>query len=94
MGGLPRERQHLVIDRHTGAATVTTEVIDNAGFAERVAGLKGSVPDLGPVEAASLTVACDGCGTRAVLDFEDPRLPGGWASCEAGDFCQGCQSLS
>lgn len=86
-----RERQQLIVDRNTGDATMTTEVIDdNAGFAERIAGLKDSVPDIGPVEARFLTTVCDGCGTTASLDFDDPRLPGGWASCEAGDFCPHC----
>jgi hypothetical protein len=89
-----RERQQLVIDRRTGGATVTTEIVPDAGFAERIAGLKASVPDIGPVEARSLTVLCDGCGARAGVDFDSPELPPGWAACEAGDLCPRCQSLS
>lgn len=58
-----RGRQQLKIDRRTGDATLTTEVIDDdAGFGQRIAELKASVPDIGPVEARFLTTVCDGCG--------------------------------
>lgn len=72
---------------------MTTEVIDgDAGFAERIAGLRGSVPaDLGPVEAKFLTALCDGCGATAELDFDNPRMPEGWAEQGDGDYCPRCQ---
>jgi hypothetical protein len=90
-----RQRQQLVIDRKTGDATATAETIeDDADFGQRIAELKDSVPDIGPIEARSLTALCDGCGTRVALDFDRPELPGGWAATEAGDFCPGCQTLN
>jgi hypothetical protein len=88
-----RERQRLVIDRQTGDASLSAEVIDdNADFAARIAGLKESVPDIGPVEARLLTSVCDGCGARAELDFDNPKMPPGWASADTGDYCPGCQA--
>ena len=71
-----RHRQQLVIDRQTGEASLTAVAIDDdAGFTQRVFELQSSVPDIGPVEARSLTAVCDGCGTRADLDFDAPELP-------------------
>lgn len=90
-----RERQTLRADRKTGDVTVSSELVDDdAGFDQRIAELKASVPDIGPVEARSLRTVCDGCEAVAELDFENPRLRDGWAATEAGDFCPGCQSLN
>jgi hypothetical protein len=90
-----RQRQSLKVDRKSGAATVTTETLDDdVSFSQRIAELKASVPDIGPVEARFLALACNGCGTTAAVDFESPRLPDGWTATEAGDFCPGCQALN
>jgi hypothetical protein len=90
-----RQRQSLKISRQSGTATVRTEVLtDDPGFARRIQELKDSLPDIGPVEARFAAAVCNGCGARVALDFDDPRLPGGWAVTEAGDFCPGCQTLN
>lgn len=90
-----RHRQQLAISRQTGDATLTTVAIDDdADFAQRIRELKESLPDIGPTDAKFATAACDGCGTRAALDFEDPKLPRGWVAAEAGDFCPVCQALN
>lgn len=90
-----RQRQSLKVDRKSGAATVTTETVDDdVGFAQRIAELKESVPDIGPVEARSLTTLCDGCGATVALDFDNPRLPDGWAATCDGDFCPRCRALN
>lgn len=83
-----------MVNRVTGASVMTTEIIDAADFAQRIRELKASVPDMGPGAVRFLALACNGCGNTASVDFDDPRLPGGWVACEAGDFCPGCQSLS
>lgn len=55
--------------------------------------LKATVPqDMQPVEARLLTIACNGCDARVSLDFDDPQLPYGWVSCDAGDFCPACRT--
>lgn len=75
--------------------TASTEIVDgDADFAQRARELKDSIPDIGPVEARYSGVVCDGCGKSVTLDFDEPRLPDGWAACDAGDFCPRCQSLS
>jgi hypothetical protein len=90
-----RERRQLVISRQTGDATLATEVIgDDADLAQRIAELKASVPDIGPVEARFLATRCDGCGTTAELDFDNPRLPDSWAAADNGDFFPRCQALN
>lgn len=90
-----RQRQSLKIDRQTGDATLTTETLDDdADFAARIRELKESVPDTGPVEARFLALTCNGCGAVAELDFDNPELPPGWASCADGDFCPACQVLN
>ena len=90
-----RGRQHLVIDRQTGDATLTTEVIDDdADFATRIAELKASVPEPGPGDVSFATAVCNGCGATAGIDFGNPRMPDGWASCDDGDFCPRCQTLN
>jgi hypothetical protein len=90
-----RERQRLTVSRATGASEMTTEIIDdNAGFGQRIRELRESVPDMGPDAAGFLALACDSCGAKVRLAFDDPRLPDGWVACEAGDFCPRCQALS
>jgi hypothetical protein len=90
-----RERRRVAIDRHTGAVSGHVEIIDDqAGFAQRVRELKESLPDIGLADARAARIVCNGCGAAASLDFDDPRLPRGWVSCDTGDFCPGCQSLS
>jgi hypothetical protein len=86
-----RQRQSLAFDRKSGAVTATAETLCDAGFAQRAAELKESVPDIGPVEAPSLAAVCDGCGARAALDFDSPQMPDGWAEHDDGDYCPACQ---
>ena len=88
-----RERQQLTVSRKDGSVTFSAVTVDDdAGFAQRIAELKGTVPaDLGPVKARLLTAVCDGCGATAELDFENPRLPDGWAEHDDGDYCPRCQ---
>jgi hypothetical protein len=90
-----RERQHLVIDRATGDATLTTELVDDdADARQRMAELKAALPEPQPGDTCLACVLCDGCGARAEVDFGNPRMPDGWASTEDGDFCPRCQSLN
>lgn len=90
-----RGRQKLVIDRRSGDAVLTTEAVDgDADFATRMRELQGTLPDIGEVKARFAAAICDGCGTRAELDFDNPQMPPGWAACEAGDFCPSCQGLN
>jgi hypothetical protein len=84
-----RERQCLVISRENGGAC-TTEILPDADWDQRARELKASVPDIGAIEARLFAVRCDGCGRAAELDFDDPHLPGGWASGEDGEFCPAC----
>lgn len=86
-----RQRQSLKLDRKTSDATVTTKTLPSAGFGQRIAELKDSVPDIGPVEAKFLTARCDGCGATAGLDFDSPQMPEGWAEHDDGDYCPRCQ---
>jgi hypothetical protein len=88
-----RERQQITVSWKDGSVTFAAVTVDDdAGFGQRVAELKGAVPaDIGPVEARLLTVACDGCDAAAELDFDDPRLPDGWAEHDDGDYCPQCQ---
>jgi hypothetical protein len=91
-----RERVSRRIDRRTGAVETVTEMIsDDAGFGQRSAELKASVPaGMGPVEAAFLAVSCNGCSATEQLDYDNPRLPDGWVSDEAGEFCPECVTAS
>jgi ribosomal protein S27E len=88
-----RQRERLVIHKQHGVSLTTETIDDAASFAQRARELKATVPqDMEPIEARFLAVRCDGCGTSASVDFDDPRLPDGWAACGAGDFCPGCRS--
>lgn len=90
-----RERQRLIINRQTGAVTVDTEIVDDdADVAQRIRELAASVPDIGHIESRTLAVECDGCGAVAGMDVDKPRMPGGWVSCDAGEFCPRCHALS
>jgi hypothetical protein len=90
-----RGRQHTFIDRQTGDISVTTEVIDDdADFEQRIAELKASMPELQPGDVCFAMATCNGCGATAEVDYDNPRLPDGWAATEAGDFCPRCQSLN
>jgi hypothetical protein len=90
-----RGRQQLKISRRTGDAVMTTEVIDDdADFGQRIAELKASVPESQPGDICFAMATCNGCGATAGVDYENPRMPDGWASCKDGDFCPRCQSLN
>jgi hypothetical protein len=88
-----RVRKQAVISLATGDVTYRTEVLPAAGFADRTAGLKASLPDIGPVEARSAVLVCDGCGVRAELDFDVPVFPDGWRERPDGDFCPACAEV-
>lgn len=82
-----------MINRETGSSEMSTEIIDDdADFGQRAQDLKDSLPDLGPDAARVLTLVCNGCGAAPRLDFDEPRLPDGWAASDAGEFCPRCQS--
>ena len=91
-----RQRNSTRTDRRTGAVTWSTERLPSeATFAGRLRELKDHVLDSwspadGPVEAASATLTCNGCGVTAELDWADPQLPPGWAERPDGDFCPAC----
>lgn len=90
-----RERSSVKIDRCTGERTETAELLPDAPFAERIASMKASgmlaILGGGPVEEAFLHLKCDGCGRKAVLDYEHPEMPSGWVERDDGDFCPTCR---
>src|SRR5690348_12876967 len=90
-----RIRRSVKTDRLTGEQTETEEIRPPANFQGRIAALKASaglalIGD-GPVENQSATLQCDGCGTKAELDYNRPELPAGWVERDDGDFCPACQ---
>ncbi len=85
---MARMRQQLVIDRETGDASLSAEVLPDAGFEQRTRELKDSLPDMPGERLAHLV--CDGCGAVAVLDYDRPELPAGWRERADGDFCPVC----
>jgi hypothetical protein len=85
-----RERQRLVLSKQHGASLSAEIIDDDADFAQRVRELKASAPDIGPVDVRLLSVTCNGCGASASLDYDQPRLPDGWVTSDAGEFCPGC----
>jgi hypothetical protein len=85
------QRERLVVDRETGVVTHTvTPWLPDAGFGDRVAGLKLSVAEAGPPEVAVLRLQCNGCGLVTDLDYGRPEYPGGWIEGDDGDFCPAC----
>ena len=90
-----RARRSVKIDRCTGERTVTTELLPAAGFKQRIASLKTSaeLAMIGgaPIEARSLDLQCNGCGTKVPLDYDEPELPAGWVERDDGDFCPRCR---
>ena len=85
-----RQVNRMVIRRATGECETATELLPDAGFADRIAHLKASVPVPQPGDIRLLSLSCNGCGASAALDFGRPQLPDGWASTSAGDFCPAC----
>lgn len=85
-----RQRERLVIHKEHGVSMTTEIIDDDADFAQRARELKATLPDTGPAGAGAAAVICNGCGTSASVDFDNPRLPGGWVSCAEGDFCPRC----
>jgi hypothetical protein len=85
-----RIRRRLTVDRVAGGFGYTEEVLPAAEFTQRVTELKASLPDIGPAAARTAVLACDGCGAREELDFDDPRYPAGWRELPTGDFCPDC----
>ena len=87
-----RQRDRLVIHKQHGVSLTTETIDDDAGFAQRARELKDTVlQDIGPVEARILAVTCNGCDATASLDFDNPQLPAGWITNEAGELCPACQ---
>lgn len=84
-----RERQVAVVSRQ-GDAVVTTEILPDASFEQRCRELRGTVPDIGPVQARVLSVSCNRCGARAELNLDRPQLPPGWITNDEGEFCPSC----
>lgn len=86
-----RQRERLVIHKKHGVSLTTEIIDDDADFAQRARELREVVPlGMGPVQARSLAVECNGWCATVGLDFDNPRLPGGWVSNDAGDFCPSC----
>lgn len=86
-----RVRQRLTVNRVTGAAEFREELLPAAGFAQRAAELKASLPDIGEAATRLAVLICNGCGARAELDFDAPRYPDGWRELPDGDFCPRCR---
>jgi hypothetical protein len=91
---VPRQ-QRVVIHRDNGPAEETVfGGLPDAGFAARIAELKGRAEaDVPDVIARFVTVSCDGllCSAAVQVDWDDPRLPPGWTSRPDGDdFCPRC----
>jgi hypothetical protein len=86
-----RIRSLVVISRKTGETIAhTVELLPNASFEERMAGLKAVVPsDLGPGRRVC-RVICDNCGFIAVVNYDNPRLPAGWTARDSEEFCPDC----
>ena len=90
---MPRIQERLLIDKATGDATVTREVLPDAPLAERIRDLKATVParmDADPDAVRRAVLRCDGCQVTAQLDWDDPRAPDGWTERDEGDFCPAC----
>ncbi len=90
---MPRIQERLFIDKATGNAELSREVLPDAGLDERIRDLKATVPAgmaEDPDAVRQAVLLCDGCGARAELDFDDPRKPGGWTERDDGDFCPAC----
>lgn len=85
-----RQRERLVIHKQHGVSMTTEVIDDDASFAQRARELKDTVPQ--DVEGVRfLAVACNGCEAVASLDLDDPQLPSGWITNEAGELCPACQ---
>lgn len=86
-----REIQHLMIDKATGDAVLTTRMVPgDADVAERFRQLKAGLPEEAPESGRRAWVRCDGCGYAAEVDFDHPELPGGWTTVPDGDYCPRC----
>ena len=91
---MPRLQQRLFIDKATGDATLSCEVLPDADLAERIRDLKATIPasmdTADPETVRRAILRCDGCGTVAELDWDDPRRPDDWTEGDDGDFCPAC----
>jgi len=83
-----RIRRTAHLDRTTGNVTVTREVLPDAGFSERIQGMRDALPGHEPGDAL-IRVRCDSCGRTERLDCDNPVLPPGWTE---GDYCPECQA--
>lgn len=88
---MPRMQERLLIDKATGDATLTRHILPDAPLPERIEELKAIIPAaMDPDSIRTATLACDGCGASAELDWDDPRSPAGWTERDDGDFCPAC----
>jgi len=94
---MPRIQHRLFVDKKTGDATLTREILPDGDFAGRFRDLQATIPagmdPADPETVCRASLRCDGCGTVAVLDWDDPRKPDGWTERGDGDFCPACSSL-
>jgi hypothetical protein len=94
---MPRMQERLFIDKATGDATLSREILPDADFGQRIAGLKATIPmgvdTADPETVRHVMLRCDGCGMVAELDWDDPRKPGGWTERDSGDYCPACGRL-
>lgn len=87
-----RVRQVARLDLVTGTVAGRAEMVPgDADVQQRFAKLRASLP-AGLDGERVATIACDGCTASAKVDYDNPRLPGGWIATPAGDFCPACHS--
>lgn len=57
---------------------------------QRVREMLANLPPIENPTMKAAIIKCDGCGTHAKLDFDNPQLPEGWRETSEGDFCSEC----
>jgi hypothetical protein len=91
---MPRIQQRLIVIKATGGTEISYEVLPDADLDRRLRDLKATIPPgmdtAGPEATRRLTLACDGCGAIAELDYDNPRKPEGWTEQDSGDYCPAC----
>lgn len=85
-----RKRWAIRIDRHSGEAVYTEELLPDASVEERFAQLHEGLPDVTPGDLVWAAVVCNGCDKSMAV--WPPKLPEGWISNQEGEFCPECQA--